>query len=240
MTTLQRVIQVVAEVFEANAADLSAELRFLEDLGATSLDVVTLVWRIEEVFSLGELDEEDLKPVETIGELALLVESRLGGAPSEAQEVFDLAIGADHAGVNLKAALVDWLKKEGHTVQDLGPSDGTAVDYPDFASRVARFVAEGHAKKGVLICGSGVGMSIAANKVPGVRAVLAAHTTQAELSRRHNNANVLCLGERLTGTDLAIACLRAFLNTPFDPGDDGRHRRRVGLIHALESSPEDA
>lgn len=239
MTTLQRVIQVVAEVFEANPAELTAELRFLEDLGATSLDVVTLVWRIEEVFSLGELDEDDLKHVETLGELAQLVDSRLG-SPSEAQEVFDVAIGADHAGVNLKAALVEWLKKEGHSVQDLGPSDAMAVDYPDFASRVARFVAEGHATRGVLICGSGVGMSIAANKIPGARAVLAAHALQAQLSRRHNDANVLCLGERLTGTDLSIDCLRAFLTTPFDPGDDGRHRRRVGLIHALESSPEDA
>ncbi len=235
MSSLHRVIEVVAEVFETSADELSGEMKFSDDLGATSLDVVTLVWRIEEVFSLGELDEESLKSVETLADLAELVDSRQGD-PSEVVEVFDVALAADHAGVGLKATLVEALKADGLNIRDLGPADTTAVDYPDFAERVARFVAEGHAHKGILICGSGVGMSIAANKVPGIRAVLATHTLQAELSRRHNDANVLCLGERLTGPDLAKACVRVFLNTSFDPGDDGRHHRRVRRIHDLEPS----
>lgn len=237
MDTLDGVIKVVGEVFETPLSELGPGLRFIEDLGATSLDVVTLVWRIEEVFGLGEIEESALQSVQTIGELAELVEARRGD-PSEVVEIVDIAIASDHAGVNLKTELVDWLRDAGKIVSDLGPASSQAVDYPDFAGRVSQSVAEGNARQGVLICGSGIGMSIAANKVQGIRAVVAANPLQARLSRQHNDANVLCLGERLTGVDMARECLREFLETSFDPGDDGRHQRRVRKISDLRSSSE--
>ena len=237
MNTLNGVIKVVGEVFETPTSELTPGLRFIEDLGATSLDVVTLVWRIEEVFGLGEIEESALQAVETIADLAELVEARQG-EPSEVVERVDVAIASDHAGLNLKAALVDWLRARGKVVVDLGPGSTQSVDYPDFAARVSRSVTEGTALQGVLVCGSGIGMSIAANKVPGVRAVVVANPLQAKLSRQHNDAKILCLGERLTGVDMATECLQAFLSTPFDPGDDGRHQRRVRKISDLHSPSE--
>ena len=231
----QRVMEVVAEVFEIDGDELSPELRFVEDLGATSLDVVTLVWRIEETFGLGELDEQSLESVHTLADLVELVDARSGGI-SKAVEVVDVAIAADHAGLQMKADLIDWLRDQGKTVRDLGPADAQSVDYPDFASRVARQVAAGQASRGILICGSGIGMSIAANKVDGVRAAVVSMPMQARLAREHNDANVLCLGQRIIGRDVARAAVKAFLETPFEPGDDGRHRRRVRRIHELEAS----
>jgi acyl carrier protein len=233
MSTEERVFEVIAEVFEIPTEELSASLRFADDLGATSLDVVTLVWRIEEAFGLGEIEESALESVHTLGDLIELVDARRGSV-SEAVEVVDVAIAADHAGVNLKADLVDWLTARGCEVRDLGPADAQSVDYPDFASRVANQVKKKVARKGILVCGSGIGMSIAANKVDGVRAAVVCNPLQARLARQHNNLNVLCLGERLIGSDMARECVAAFLDTPFDPGDDGRHRRRVGRIHELE------
>lgn len=233
MSTLARVIEVISEVFEIPAKEIGPNDRFAEDLGVTSLDVVNLVWRVEEVFGLGELPEDALESVKTVGELVALIEP-LRGEPSEAVEIDDVAIAADHAGVDFKADLCAWLHSQQKSVRDLGPSDSASVDYPDFAERVGRVVARGEAKLGILICGSGVGMSIAANKIDGIRAVLVTNPVQAALSRQHNNANVLCLGARLTGPDMAKACIEAFLTTPFDPGDDGRHRRRVARITELE------
>ena len=239
MTIEQRVIEVVAEVFEVPPSELKPELRFIEDLGATSLDVVTLVWRIEEVFTLGEIEESALETVLTIKDLADLVELRQG-ATSEAVEIVDVALASDHAGLNMKADLVDWLRTADRVVRDLGPADTQAVDYPEFAGRVARQVASHKAMRGILICGSGIGMSIAANKVAGIRAVVVTNPVQAKLARRHNDVNILCIGERLTGRDMARECVQAFLDTPFDPGDDGRHQRRVRRIHNLEDSSGDA
>lgn len=237
MGTDERVIDVVAEVFETPASELGPDLRFIEDLGATSLDVVTLVWRLEEAFGLGELEESSLESIETIDELVELVEERTG-AVSEAVDTVDVAIAADHAGLTMKADLVDWIGERGPVVRDLGPADADSVDYPDFAARVARQIAGARARHGVLVCGSGIGMSIAANKIDGVRAVVVTNPVQARLARRHNDANVLCLGERLTGRDMARECVAAFLDTPFEPGDDGRHRRRVRRIHELEAPPD--
>lgn len=238
MTTQDRIIEVVAEVFEVPLEDLTPQLRFIEDLGATSLDVVTLVWRIEEVFALGELDESALESVLTISDLADLVEARQGTAPEETEDI-DIVLASDHAGVNMKADLVDWLSSKDLNVRDLGPADGQSVDYPDFAGRVAHYVATGKAPRGILICGSGIGMSIAANKVHGIRAALVTDPVHARLARQHNDANVLCLGERMTGRDMARESVQAFLDTPFEPGDDGRHRRRVGRIHDLEGPPNE-
>lgn len=143
-----------------------------------------------------------------------------------------VAIGADHAGFPLKAALAEALREMGHPVLDLG-TDGTAsVDYPDFAHAVCRAVAGGRARFGVLVCGTGIGMSIAANRHPEIRCALVHDATGARLTRAHNDANVLALGARMTGVEPALDALRAFLATPYE---GGRHDRRLAkLSPALE------
>jgi ribose 5-phosphate isomerase B len=138
-----------------------------------------------------------------------------------------IAIASDHAGVELKAALSKVIDACGGNVLDLGPADTTSVDYPDFAHRVAEVVASGEADMGVLICGTGIGMSLSANRHPGVRAALCHDAFTAEMARRHNDANVLCVGARVTGPGVAEQILRIFLDTPFE---GGRHRRRVEKI----------
>ncbi len=138
-----------------------------------------------------------------------------------------IALSADHAGVDLKDALVSWLKDEGHEVADLGTHGHESVDYPDFGERVARAVMGGDAERGIAICGSGIGISIAVNRFAGCRCALVNEPYSAELARRHNDANVLALGGRLTGSDLAKACVHAFLTNDFD---GGRHQRRVDML----------
>lgn len=138
-----------------------------------------------------------------------------------------LLVGADHAGLPLKEALVAHLRAQGQEVNDLGTHAPDSVDYPDFAHRVASGVANGDAPLGLLVCGSGVGMSITANKHAGVRAVVCSEPYSAKMGRRHNDANVLCLGARVVGVDLAIDILEAFLAAEFE---GGRHARRVGKI----------
>lgn len=143
-----------------------------------------------------------------------------------------IAIAADHAGVALKAELVVELKKLGHEVNDLGPATTDSVDYPDFATKVTDAVNAKQASLGVLICGTGMGMAITANKVHGIRAALCRTEFEARMSRAHNDANVLCLGQRVTGAGLAIEILKAFLATPFE---GGRHANRVEKIRQVEA-----
>jgi ribose 5-phosphate isomerase B len=138
-----------------------------------------------------------------------------------------IVIAADHAGVDYKAVLVERLRAWGHEVEDLGPSGTDSVDYPDFAHEVARAVVSGTAERGILICGTGIGMSMTANTHPGVRAALCHDAFTAEMARRHNDANVLCLGSRVIGIAVAEQMVRIFLDTAFD---GGRHQRRVDLI----------
>jgi ribose 5-phosphate isomerase B len=135
-----------------------------------------------------------------------------------------IAIAADHAGFDLKSALVEELRKAGLTVLDLGTNSTDSVDYPDFADAVAKAIAAGKAPRGVLVCGTGIGISIAANRHKGVRAALCRDSTDARLAREHNDANVLVLGGRTTGIEAARDCLKSFLSTPFS---GGRHARRV-------------
>jgi ribose 5-phosphate isomerase B len=137
------------------------------------------------------------------------------------------ALGCDHAGFPLKAAVSALLAQAGFAVHDCGTFSADRVDYPDFAHAVCRMVGTGQARLGVLICGSGVGMSIAANRHPGIRCVLAADPTTARLSRAHNDANVLALGARLTGEERAADILRAFLDTDYE---GGRHDRRLSKL----------
>jgi ribose 5-phosphate isomerase B len=138
-----------------------------------------------------------------------------------------IAIASDHAAIALKAMLVEWLDANGHDVQDLGPHDDTSVDYPDYGYKLAQTLAEGSANRGVVLCGSGIGISIAVNRNAACRCALVSDPLSAKLSREHNDANVIAMGARLIGPDMAKACLDAFLSTEF--GGD-RHQRRVDKL----------
>jgi ribose 5-phosphate isomerase B len=143
-----------------------------------------------------------------------------------------IAIGSDHAGYELKSAVAPVIEAEGHELVDVGTDSSESVDYPDYAAAAARMVGEGEAERAVIVCGSGVGVSIVANKIDGVRAVNAHDPEEAEMSRRHNDANVLTLaGNRLSEEDAAPIVDR-FLETDFD---GGRHARRVAKIAAVEA-----
>lgn len=142
-----------------------------------------------------------------------------------------IAVASDHAGFQLKERVSAALRSAGHDVSDFGTGSEDSVDYPDFAEPAARAVAENEAEKAVLVCGSGVGVAIVANKVEGVRAVHAHDAEEAALSRRHNDANVLTLGERTTPAEHAIEIVNSFLSTDFE---GGRHQRRVDKIGEVE------
>jgi ribose 5-phosphate isomerase B len=143
-----------------------------------------------------------------------------------------IAIGSDHRGFDVKRRIVTLLNDMKHEVLDLGPVSKESVDYPDFAFEVARAVGEGRAERGILICGTGIGMCIAANKVNGVRAAPCHDSITAEMSRRHNDANVLCLSADLLGEELIERMVRIWLDTPFE---GGRHARRVEKIVRFEA-----
>ena len=139
--------------------------------------------------------------------------------------------GSDHAGLVLRAEVVRVAREKGFEVEDLGPLSGDSVDYPDYARKVAEAVAAGRARFGVLVCGTGIGMSIAANKVKGVRAAHCGNELEARMARAHNDANVLCLGERVLGLGLGAAVVTAFLEQPFEAG---RHARQVEKMKGME------
>jgi ribose 5-phosphate isomerase B len=142
-----------------------------------------------------------------------------------------IAIASDHAGLELKREMMQVLQARGLEVEDFGTHSGDSVDYPDFATLVARAVGGGQCPLGVLICGTGIGMSIVANKYPGVRAALCHTELEARMARAHNDANVLCLGQRVMGPGLARSVLEAFLEARFE---GGRHQRRVQKIKDAE------
>lgn len=140
-----------------------------------------------------------------------------------------IVIAADHAGFELKNVLAEHIRSLGHDVEDLGTDSSQSVDYPDFARAVGHRLVAGDADRGVLVCGTGLGMAITANKVAGVRAASVSDTFSAKMCRAHNDANVLALGSRVVGAGLAKELVEAYLNTDFD-GD--RHARRVGMIES--------
>jgi ribose 5-phosphate isomerase B len=144
-----------------------------------------------------------------------------------------IAIASDHGGFHLKGEIVKLVEELGYSGDDLGPQSADAVDYPDFAEKVAQAVAEGAYDRGILICGTGQGMAMSANKLRGVRAAVCCDTYTARMSREHNDANVLCLGERVVGPGLAADIVRTWLESQFS-GDE-RHRRRIAKVHALET-----
>jgi len=141
-----------------------------------------------------------------------------------------IALSADHAGYVLKNDLASWLREQGHEVSDLGTNGPESVDYPDFGSKLARVVAAGGAERGIAVCGSGIGIAIAINRFPECRCAHVSEPLSAELARTHNDANVLALGARLVGPDMAKACVAAFLESDFA---GGRHQRRVDQLSAL-------
>ena len=142
-----------------------------------------------------------------------------------------IAIASDHAAVSERGAVARVLSEMGHEVVDLGCASGERVDYPDYAESVSRAVVDGDADRGILLCGTGIGMSIAANKIAGVRAALVHDATTAALAARHNRANVLCLGARVLGPVVIEACVSAWLETEFE----ARHQHRLDKISALEA-----
>lgn len=144
-----------------------------------------------------------------------------------------IAFGSDHGGVQLKATLIEYARQQGHIAIDCGANSNQSVDYPDYAKIVAGKIIAGDADKGVLICKTGIGMSIAANKLRGIRAALAYNEEIARLSRRHNDANVLCFGAAYTEADLAVGILTAWLESEFE---GGRHQRRVNKLQELEET----
>jgi ribose 5-phosphate isomerase B len=144
-----------------------------------------------------------------------------------------IAIASDHAGLALKEVLRDELVALDYDVDDLGTYDGDSVDYPDFAEAVAMAIKNGGAERGVLVCGTGIGIAMAANRFPWVRAGVCHDATSARLTRAHNDANVIAMGARLIGSETAKDCLKAFLETPYE---GGRHDRRVAKLTQLSSS----
>jgi ribose 5-phosphate isomerase B len=142
-----------------------------------------------------------------------------------------IAAGSDHAGVHLKDLLVEHLRSAGHEVSDLGTHGDARVDYPDFGAAVARAVVDSTHQLGIAVCGSGIGVAMAANKVAGARAATCHDVTSARLARMHNDANVLCIGERLTGQQVALDMVDSFLDSQFE---GGRHVGRVEKLAALD------
>lgn len=149
------------------------------------------------------------------------------GIPPEGTDVLRIAVGADHGGVSLKTKIVEFLRSLGHNVEDVGTHSTESCDYPVFAKKVADRVGNGKANRGVLICTTGVGMSIQANRTPGVRAVLASSKQVAQMSREHNDTNVLCLGASVPG-DSPFEILKIWLATKFSEGE--RHIRRIKML----------
>jgi ribose 5-phosphate isomerase B len=143
-----------------------------------------------------------------------------------------IAVGSDHAGFELKKAVVAWLAEQGHEAIDVGTDSPESCDYPDFAADVSNLVSRGQADFGVMVCKTGVGSCISANKVPGIRAAKTANLDEAFLCRDHNDANVLCLGQDTVDRELSLAMLEKFLTTPFSGAE--RHQRRIAKISELE------
>ena len=146
-----------------------------------------------------------------------------------------IALACDHAALEMKEEIKKLLDEMGETYHDFGTYTADSCDYPIFAARAAKAVADGTCEKGIVICGTGIGISISANKVKGVRCALCSEPLSAQLTRQHNDANMLAMGARVIGTELAKCIAKTFLTTPFD---GGRHQRRIDLITALEEGKD--
>ncbi len=147
-----------------------------------------------------------------------------------------IVLASDHAAIGLKAEIAGLLETRGEPFRDLGPADDKSVDYPDFAHSLVKEILSGEAQRGILICGTGIGMSMAANRHPGIRAALCHDAYTAEMARRHNDSNVLCLGARVLGGGVASQIVEVFLATPFE---GGRHQRRVEKIEPVRGDRQE-
>lgn len=145
--------------------------------------------------------------------------------------VMNIALGADHGGIRLKDEIKAFLEREGHQVEDHGCHCADSVDYPDYASAAVQRVQSGHCERAILVCGTGIGMSIAANKMAGIRCALVHDTFSAKATREHNDTNVLALGERVIGPGLALDIVKLWIDTPFS--EDERHARRIAKIERI-------
>ena len=145
-----------------------------------------------------------------------------------------IAIASDHAAIALKTSLVAWLREHDHHVSDLGPHDHASVDYPDYGYALALEIEHGKADFGIALCGSGIGISIAVNRNPAARCALVSEPYSAKLARHHNNANVIAMGARLIGEDMAKACIHAFLEATYE---GGRHEKRVAKLSHFAKEP---
>lgn len=142
-----------------------------------------------------------------------------------------IAIASDHVGIELKPTIIEYVKKLGHEVVDFGPQSSERTDYPKYGKTVAKEIVENRADAGILICGTGVGISISANKVKGIRAVVCSEPYTAQLSKQHNNTNILAFGSRVIGSELAKMIVKSWLDAEFE---GGRHGNRVNMIHEIE------
>lgn len=142
-----------------------------------------------------------------------------------------VVLASDHAGIELRQAVAQHLESRGVTVLDLGPHEPTSVDYPTYAQKAAETVRKGDAELGIVVCGTGIGVSMAANRVPSIRAALCTNAYMAAMARAHNDANILCMGQRVVGPGLAVHIVDTFLDTAFE---GGRHQRRVELLTDME------
>lgn len=147
----------------------------------------------------------------------------------------NIAIASDHVGIELKSIIIDYAKTLGHQIEDFGPTKLERVDYPQYGKKVAEEVAKSHFDVGILICGTGVGMSITANKVSGIRAVVCSEPYSAKLSKEHNNTNILAFGSRVIGSELAKMIVKEWLEAVFE---GGRHEERLNMIHEIELKSE--
>lgn len=148
----------------------------------------------------------------------------------------NIAIGSDHVGLELKPIIIDYLKELGHKVEDFGTYTNERTDYPIYAKKVSEGVSSGNFERGILICGTGIGMSIAANKTVGIRAVACSEPYSAKLSREHNNTNILTFGSRVVGSELAKMIVKEWLEAEYE---GGRHQRRIDMISDIEKESKD-
>ncbi len=146
-----------------------------------------------------------------------------------------IAIGADHVGLELKPQIIEYVKELGHEIDDFGPFSAERTDYPIYGKKVAKAVAAGAYDRGILICGTGVGISISANKVKGIRAIVCSEPYSAKLSRQHNNTNILAFGSRVIGSELAKMIVKEWLDSEYE---SGRHQRRIDEIAAIEKDDD--
>ena len=221
---------IIAEILEIDPTHIRPEHHFVADLGATSLEILQILIELDARLRV-EVPDTVVEQARTVADiLHYLSDVR------HVEEELESAVGiaSDHAGAALKNRLIDLFRMRGVQLVDYGPPLKMRVDYPLYASVLAKEIQNERLSRGILVCGTGIGMCIAANKFAGVRAAHVTNAYEARMCRQHNDANVLTLGSRTLGEAIALECIEIFLNTPFDPGEDERHARRIDQITSFD------